>query len=270
MVKRSELDSELLKSARRAGAEVITGKAVVDVDDRGPVLESGKRIAARFVVGADGAGSLVRRRLTGKPMRAPGIGMQAFVDNPPPQEHGLQIHFGMVPWGYGWVFPRAGETCIGLGGTGRRFQSRMLAGSFEALCRMMEVEAPPRPRGALIPSRNLHGSLGKGNIFLAGDAAGLVDQVTGEGIGNAVESGLLVAEAILRGGDRRWLRKAARRGCLGSVLQSRLFAGLLYHERLQPRAMRRMGEDDKFMAGFWRLLAGETTYCRMILGYLKS
>lgn len=269
IVDRSRFDSLLLARARAAGARVVEGEAVVETEDGCATTDSGRMVRWGFLVVADGASGRIGRRLRGGPAFR-GVGVQATAESFRDGEYGLQIHFGLHPWGYGWVFPRGDGAVVGIGGTGGRFSSGGIGGGMPGLLRHAGGTGAEALEGGVIPSGPVPGGLGRGRTFLAGDAAGLVDRISGEGICYAVESGLLVAEAILRGGGRGWLRRRARRGCVGLVRQSRLFAGLLYRRGLQPRAMRRLRDDAKFFQGYWDLVAGRTGYWRMMLHFLKD
>jgi flavin-dependent dehydrogenase len=271
MVDRSRFDALLLRRAREAGARVLEGDAVEEAGDGRAATASGRRVRWDYLVVADGAAGAIGRRVRGVGGRfRPGAGLQAAVKGPAGGEHGLEVHFGLHPWGYGWVFPRDDDALVGIGGTGGRFCGGGLAGRMPALLRHAGGTGAEDLEGGAIPSGPVPEGLGRGRIYLAGDAAGLADRVSGEGICYAVESGLLVAEAILRGGGRGWLRRTARRGCVGLVRQSRLFSGLLYHRSLQPRAMRRLREDAKFFQGYWDLVAGRTGYWRMMLRFMMG
>lgn len=269
LVDRSSFDHLLLARAREAGADVLEGEVVEEVTNGRLRTSGGRCMPWDFLVGADGAGSLVAERLKGRRRRGRcGLGVQARLASDGGRAHGLQVHFGLVPWGYGWVFPAGNGILVGLGGSGRGFRSRGIGGRMPRLLQHAGGRGDEPLRGAPLPSGPASRSLGRGRIYLAGDAAGLADRISGEGIVHALESGLLVAEAILRGWSRRSLAIRARQGCAGLVAQSRIFAGLLYHRSLQPRAMRRLRDDAKFFRGYWDLVAGRTDYWRMMLRFL--
>ena len=271
IVDRDAFDAMLVRRSQEAGARVLEGEAVAGLGPGEARTETGRRLGWDYLVVADGAAGSVGRRFRRKRRRRSiGLGVQAFVPGGGNAKDGLQIHFGLLPWGYGWVFPRGADTAVGIGGTGGCFQPRGLGARMPELLRHSGGTGREKLEGGAIPSGPPARRMGRGRIYLAGDAAGLADRISGEGISHAIESGLLVARAILRGGDRPWLLRQAGRGCLGLVRQSRIFAGLLYHPRLQPRAMRRLREDEKFFQGYWDLVAGSTSYWRMMLRFLRA
>jgi len=270
LVDRSSFDALLLSKAREAGACVLEGEQAEEVTERKVRTSGGMELSWDFLVGADGVGSLVGEHLAGKRRRRRcGVGIQARLFRQGDNPHGLHVHFGLVPWGYGWIFPGRDHILVGIGGAGRGFRPRSLGRRLSGLLKHAGATENETLQGAPLPSGYPNRRLGRGSVYLAGDAAGLVDRISGEGIAHAVESGLLVAEAILRGWSRRELAVRARRGCVGLVSQSRIFAGLLYHRSLQPRAMRRLHDDPKFFRGYWNLVAGRTDYWRMMLRFLS-
>jgi menaquinone-9 beta-reductase len=276
LVDRFSFDAFLLDRAASAGAEVRTGTAVVSLDARrGCVtLSTGERLAYSALVGADGANSIVRRKLFPlKKGKGTGIGLEVFVpgssmDSVPGE---LQIRFGILPYGYGWVFPGPDTVCIGAGVTGSRATGVQVR---EALAQLLGgfglTPGSYRLRGARIPSLALHRELGAEGVYLVGDAAGLCDQVSGEGISHAVSSGLLVAEAITCGWSRKRLVSAARKDCVGVVLQSMLFRHLLYSPMLREEAMYRLRRDALFAEAYWSTISGETDYLGMLARLLRG
>jgi geranylgeranyl reductase family protein len=272
IVDRTRFDNALLEKAASAGAHVITGDRLEEVEKGIIRTRSGSRLDYSVLVGADGAMSTVRRKVFGRLGKRPGIGLQAIVTgrimatSDDPQ---LQIHFGLIPYGYGWVFPRKDDCCIGLGAIGGRSTAADVTEAFREFLMRLAGGDQPRIEGAAIPSHALHPSLGRGNVYLAGDAAGLVDQISGEGIGNAVESGLLVAEAILSGDRKEMVRKACS-GCVGSVRLSSRYRHLLYSSFCQARAMRGLRSKNKFIREYWNLVSGSVGYNDMMKRFLRD
>lgn len=272
IVDRSLLDNALLEKAASAGAVVITGDRLEEVEEGSIRTRSGRKLGYSALVGADGAVSTVRRKVFGRIGKRPGIGLQAIVAGrirTTCDDQRLQIHFGLLPYGYGWVFPRKDDCCIGVGAMGGRVHAADVAEVFRELLMRFAGGDQPRMEGAVIPSLALHPSLGRGNVYLAGDAAGLVDQISGAGVGHAVESGLLVAEAILSGDRKEMIRKASR-GCVGAVRLSTRYRHLLYSRMCQTRAMRGLREKEKFFREYWNLVSGRVGYNGMMKRFLRD
>lgn len=270
LVDRLSFDGFLLNRAAAAGAEVRQGTRVSDADParRRIALSSGEEIAFSSLVGADGAAGIVRRRLF--PMsrgRGTGIGLEVFVplDSMAAVPEELQIRFGILPYGYGWVFPGPEIVCIGAGVAASTAPAVMVRDALRELLSTLGVELDREQlMGAPIPSMALHRELGRGDVYLIGDAAGLCDQVSGEGMSHAVESGLLVGRAISCGWSRRRLSREAGRGCVGVVRQSIRLRHLIYHPAFREEAMFRLRREPKFAAAYWSLISGETDYMGML------
>ena len=215
---RTVFDEALRAAAVEAGAEFFVGRAgeplvAPDGSLDGFVLSGGSRLCADVVIGADGAASRVGE-VAGlvDPSRVLwGFAVRAYVDDPVRMPH--IVLWEPSAWrgfpGYGWLFPGVGGRAnIGLGvgvlsdrsagaAATRRFDDFV-----EHLRRMGVLEA------ALVPSRQLGGWLkmgmlgttpARGRVLLAGDAAGLVNPLQGEGISQALGSGRAAAEAVLAG-----------------------------------------------------------------------
>ena len=103
----------------------------------------------------------------------------------------------MVPGGYGWVFPKADHVNVGVGGW--HSQGPQLRAHLARLCR--EHGIPEREltdvRGHRLPLRRPGSTAARGRLALVGDAAGLVDPVSGDGIYEAVLSARLAAANAL-------------------------------------------------------------------------
>jgi geranylgeranyl reductase family protein len=210
-VDRRVYDAFFLGKARNAGATVLERAAVISCDStRGLVLTSaGNKYHARFIVGADGVTSTVRRSVMPAARRrawqaglAAGLGVSidrsrfmAELDRP-------RIYFGFVRRGYGWVFPQTEKVLVGLGGVNRRSQGCLLEQFRDFLSSLavpnafaISVEGHPIPYGNFLSRPSA------GRAVLIGDAAGLVDPLFGEGIFYAHRSAELAARAIIAAMD---------------------------------------------------------------------
>lgn len=265
VVSRKWFDSFLLDRARSAGAEVITGVKVESVDSRSAVTSSGEKMLFSHLVGADGCTSVVRKLVSGRRSRKTGMGLEYRVplsemDREP---DGIEIHFGYLPYGYLWVIPGEAGVSVGAGAVGSPASPEDIV---EALGKFMEFLSVSRENhrlhGASMPSLVLHGNLGRDNLYLAGDAAGLVDHVSGEGIGHAVESGFMAADCILAGDDRKSILR--RDGnCIRMVRQSILYRHLLFSRLTRGTAMMSLRDSAKFARGYCKIISGVETYNRM-------
>ncbi|MGH3042236.1 MAG: hypothetical protein ACRDNG_10970, partial [Gaiellaceae bacterium] len=107
------------------------------------------------------------------------------------------LELGVVPGGYGWVFPKGDHANVGIGGW--EGEAPGLRGHLRALCAAHGVGAEDLEgvRGYRLPLRSPRSTLARGRAAVIGDAAGLVDPVSGDGMFEAFLSGKLAAEATL-------------------------------------------------------------------------
>ncbi len=271
IISRMGFDNYLLEKAASSGTEMITGETAVSIDSSTIRTSSGRSIRYSFLVGADGCSSFVRKTCFGRSGRKTGIGLECFL---PLSEvnnisDGLHIHFRYLPYGYVWAFPGREKICIGAGVVGSKVSPPDVASALKEFLETRGISASKYVmKAASIPSLSLHKSMGAGQIFLAGDAAGLVDQVSGEGIGHAIESGFLIAEAIISGGDRKTMLIRANKGCLGTVRQSEFYRHLLFSRLTVRLAMRKLKESETFSRAYWNLISGSQSYNDMFFHLL--
>jgi flavin-dependent dehydrogenase len=107
------------------------------------------------------------------------------------------LEFGIVPGGYGWIFPKGDHVNVGVGGW--LHQGPRLREQLARLCRehLIPEEALTDVRGHRLPLRRPGSLAALGRTALVGDAAGLVDPVSGDGIYEAFLSARLAAENAL-------------------------------------------------------------------------
>src|SRR5262249_3161710 len=124
--------------------------------------------------------------------------------DPAPFRRTAWVELGVVPGGYGWVFPKGDHANVGVGGWGDEGPNMRahLARLAEAHgLRGSELEAV---RGHRLPMRRLGTHAAEGRVLLVGDAAGLVDPLSGDGMYEAFVSAELAADAILDGRPERY------------------------------------------------------------------
>ena len=201
MTQRRRLDAYLLENAVAAGAELREGVRVSEVREDGVGADT-----AQVVIGADGANGVTARSLGMRTDREHGVALEGNLAN----EHidveryarRLLLEFGTVPGGYGWVFPKGDHVNFGVGGwedEGPRLREHLAR-----LCEAHGVDtaALTEVRGHRLPLRHQGSALASGRVALVGDAAGLVDPLSGDGLYEAFLSSRLAAAhalAILAG-----------------------------------------------------------------------
>ena len=237
---RDRFDAGLLDGARRAGAEVWTECRFEAIDDEpgGVIVRTARGpIRARHIVAADGAlGGIARSAGWPGPLRgAAALEWEVPADRATIERFASSVRFdlGRPVHGYAWVFPKQRHLSVGVL-TMRRERAHLPQVLRDYL---VELDVPQvggaGPRGFPIPCFGRRGGIARGAVLLTGDAAGLADPITAEGISPAMRSGRLAAAAILaHGTDRRAVAtaysRAVEREILAEARAARRVAPLLY------------------------------------------
>jgi geranylgeranyl reductase family protein len=212
---RSSFDAELFALAGRTGADLRPGRSLAGLVHEARSVrasfEDGTEVTARWVVAADGVYSTVRKLTSpvALPFKGEWHAFRQYWSGVKDDER-LWVLFepDLLP-GYAWVFPLGqGRANVGFGILRRPGESvRPMAAIWRDLPGrepMRDVLGPDaEPEGAHrawpIPTDLRRGPLTAGRILFAGDAAGATDPMTGEGIAQALHTGILAAEAIAGG-----------------------------------------------------------------------
>jgi len=260
VVRREDFDADLVAQARERGVTVTEGEGISSftVDSQAGtvrIVTSGERaLTARVLVGADGAGSRVRRALVASqaPGQADVLPLRFFktevVMPAACAELGSRMIYDFSPMadglrGYVWLFPMpGGPRRVNVGVMHTPSPSRALAGgALQALLRRalqryrIDLPAGPLtgwPAWAYRPGQRVSAP----HVLCVGDAAG-IDALTGEGIAVGLEQGVVASAAItlaLDSGDFRFTgyRSALRRATVGRELAlDGWLAALLYAPR---------------------------------------
>jgi geranylgeranyl reductase family protein len=205
ITQRRLLDAYLVEQAVAAGVRFEDGTRVGDVaaTEDGAVVElAGRSVRCRALVVADGANGTTARALG---LAAPKLRNVALEGNAPyesvPAEldrRGFTIEIGAVSGGYAWVVPKREHVNFGVGGWER--EGPFLRDHLRRLCESFgtSIDDLTDLRGHRLPMGGLHqGRLARGRALAVGDAAGLVDPFSGDGMYEAFLSGSLAARTTL-------------------------------------------------------------------------
>lgn len=202
MVTRAELDAWLLDEAARAGAEVRVPCQVRSVAD-GVVDTDAGPLRAGVVVAADGTSSRLAREV-GVRLAHVDLGLELELEaGDLAEEWADRVHldWGPIPGSYAWVFPKGDTLTVGViaargaGDATRRYLADVVR--WMGMERLRVVH----DSGHLTRCRTTDSPLGRGRVLLAGDAAGLLEPWTREGISFATRSGALAGAAAAAGPD---------------------------------------------------------------------
>ncbi len=200
MTRRRRLDNFLVEQAVSVGADFRDGVDVSEVSERGARVD-GRWIDSELLIGADGVNGSAARSLDLADRRVYSV---AFEGNLPRTLFDLErwrstvvIELGTIPGGYCWIFPKGDHLNIGVGGwesTGPTLRKHL-----KEFCnrRGFDYSKLQDLRGYRLPGRRPGAALARGRALLVGDAAGLVDPLSGDGMYAAFLSSRLATEAAL-------------------------------------------------------------------------
>ncbi len=201
MTQRIRLDAYLADQAAAAGADLRDGTKVTAVRDDGVVETAHGPLIAQAVIGADGVNGVTARSVGLEQRITYGVALEGNVPNAAARAERYAgtavVELGTIAGGYGWVFPKGDHVNVGVGGW--EYEGPRLR---EHLWRLCDEHGIPREdveslRGYRLPLRRPPSSPARGRVALAGDAAGLVDPLSGDGMYEAFVSGRLAADAAL-------------------------------------------------------------------------
>jgi geranylgeranyl reductase family protein len=203
MTQRRRLDEHLATTAAEAGADFRDGVRVrgIDLDERGATVRSDQgTLRASIVIGADGCNGVSAKALGLGAGVAYGIAYEGNVPLDAVGEHSwrsrLLLEFSTVPGGYAWLFPKADHVNVGVGGWAA--EASQMRRHLALLCGRLGIDASlvEAARGYRLPLRDPRAPVARQRAVIVGDAAGLVDPMSGDGMFEAFLSSRLAVETI--------------------------------------------------------------------------
>lgn len=234
-VRRTVLHRVIAEHAASLGVDFLWQTPVTCISSYGVHLGS-RKVSARWIIGADGGNSRVRRW----------CGLDAYRKKD--GRYAFRQHYRVAPWtermelywgqrGQIYVTPIAkDEVCVALISRDPKWRLTEALQKFPELkSRLNGAGVSSAERGALTATHKLK-RVSRGNVALIGDASGTVDAITGEGLCLAFSQAMLLADC-LRKGDLASYQHEHRRLALRPFLMARLLLALDGRPRLQHRTI---------------------------------
>ncbi len=186
MTQRRRLDHFLLQKAAEAGAEVREGETA-----------DARELDARIVIGADGCNGSSAKQLGLAEEVVHGVALEANYPYEARFAGAMVLEIAVIRGGYGWIFPKGDHVNVGVGGNAE--EGPRLRAELRRMCEAYGVDpdAARDTRGYRLPMRRARTLLARGRTAVIGDAAGLVDPFSGDGMYEAFLSAQLVVDAAL-------------------------------------------------------------------------
>ena len=234
-VRRTVLHRLIADRAASLGIDFLWQTPVTGISEDGVHLGS-RKVSARWIIGADGGSSRVRRW----------AGLDAFRKRD--CRYAFRQHYRVPPWtdrmelywgrhGEIYVTPVSkGQVCVALISRDPKLRLTEAIQKFPELkSRLHGADVSSAEKGALTATCKLK-RVSRGNVALIGDASGTVDAITGEGLCLSFSQAMVLADC-LRGGDLARYEREHRRLALRPLLMARLMLTLDGRPRLQRRTL---------------------------------
>lgn len=268
-VDRERFDHLLLQRAEAAGADVRQGLTVNNVilaDRYADVVTGAGTFRGQFVVGADGSRSVVARSMKlGNRDRFVGIETEISVTDQVLSKWKslVLMDLGRTSKGYAWLFPKKDHLSIGIGAPAKK--ARNLKQAYWAFLNSLGLGnyTIRTWSGGVIPMYVGKPRVVEGRVLLVGDAAGIADPLTGEGLGNALLSAKLAApalrQALLKGASELLAyQKSVEERIVPDIEAARFFSRIIFS--LPSKLIELAKLDGRLWNAACSLICGQTSY----------
>jgi menaquinone-9 beta-reductase len=257
-LRRPILHKKMLDCAVALGVHFLWETPVTGIERDGVNLAGGNFVHAKWIIGADGGQSRVRRwaGLESSSQRDSRLAWRAHFVVEPWSEY-VEIHWAENAQAY--VTPvSANEVCVVIASRNENRDIRLALKEFPELARRLSGERLSRPaRGTITTMRRLK-RVSRGNVALIGDASGSVDAITGEGLSLSFHQAMALAEAM-RKNSLDLYQKAHRQFARRPTFMARLLLLLDGRARLRRRTLTVFRNDPQVFARLISIHVGETS-----------
>ena len=263
VVPRVEFDRRLVTKALSAGAE-LRQHTVREIRQGIDGVSIDGRFVGTVVIGADGANSAVRRSIGEAPNRGRhlAVAVRGYAPRPPGFDQ-LRIHWDPVPGdrlGYAWAFPTTqGTVNLGYGSAAPARSRASLVRRAAELLPDFSVESV-QLAGHLLPLATQRPRPAAGRVLLVGDAASLVNPLTGEGIYYALASGALAGAAALRPDAARHYSQALGRRVARHHRHTAFLSHFIDNPKMMAAAVDACSSDERMFAKLLSVGLGDGSF----------
>ena len=202
LVDRFEFDEYLVNQYKLKGGTLLENTKVKEINTESNIvtLSNGENISFKYIIGADGAVGITRS-IVDKSIKSNGFCLQVDINKEDTDYdiNDMSMYYGVLPYGYGWIFPKKNHLSVGFIGDYKKDID--YSTEFEKFLSNLGFNCNKEDyKGAFIPFGDYvkNPINDQKNLLLTGDAAGLVDPITGEGIYFAVLSGIKASDVIIK------------------------------------------------------------------------
>ncbi|MBN2254189.1 MAG: geranylgeranyl reductase family protein [Deltaproteobacteria bacterium] len=203
MVSRGAFDHYLLEKGRETGIDIAIGERVLQIQEKNDCIEvhtDGGCYHARYGIIAEGSQGRLKESVRRRD-RKHEYGICVATEIEASEEaieirmnRVMEVHFGVLPMGYGWIFPHDTYYSVGIGAFADRASD--LKTVMKDFLKRNDFTGPCRLQGHIVPAGGIKRTFVGSRVLLAGDAAGFVDPFAGEGIAYAIRSGRIAASVV--------------------------------------------------------------------------
>jgi menaquinone-9 beta-reductase len=257
-LRRPILHKKMLDRAVALGVQFLWETPVTGIRGDGVTLAGENFVRAKWIIGADGGQSRVRRwaRLESSNMRDSRLAWRAHFLIAPWSEY-VEIHWADNAQAY--VTPVSGnEVCVVMVSRNENRDIRVALNEFPELGRRLSGETLSRPARGTITTMHRLKRVCRGNVALIGDASGSVDAITGEGLSLSFHQAVALAEAM----EKNCLdlyQKAHRQFAWRPTFMARLLLSLDGRTRLRRRTLTVFRDNPEVFARLISIHVGETS-----------